>query len=171
MFFTRGSPGARRPFFPNRAGGTKEEKKGVDGARHASGGAVLSNIRGQVADVTSFESVVGVIEEHVQCFGGFDVIVSVAALQGPIGPLWQNDPHKWCEAVAANLNGVFHVCQAGLSWMLKAQRGVIIIFSGGGAAYARPNFSAYGASKTDVLRLVETIHEELRSTCSVFRGN
>ena len=40
------------------------------------------------------------------------------------------------------------------------------IFSGGGAAYARPNFSAYGASKTGVLRLVETSHEELRCACS-----
>jgi len=40
------------------------------------------------------------------------------------------------------------------------------IFSGGGAAYARPNFSAYGASKTGVLRLVETSYEELRCACS-----
>lgn len=129
-------------------------------------GAALSNVRGHVADVTSFESVAEVIDEHEQYFGGLNVIVNAAAIQGPIGPLWKNDPHKWGAAAAANLTGVFHVCHAGLSHMLKAQRGVIIIFSGGGAAYARPNFSAYGASKTGVLRLVETIHEELRIACS-----
>ena len=137
-----------------------------EGAGRASGGAVLSNVRGQVADVTSFESVDRVIGEHEQYFGGLDVIVNAAALQGPIGPLWKIEPDKWCEAVAANLNGVFHVCRAGLCRMFKAQRGVLIMFSGGGAAYARSNFSAYGASKTGVLRLVETIHEELRIACS-----
>ena len=45
--------------------------------------------------------------------------------------------------------------------MLRENSGTIILFSGGGAAYARPHFSAYGASKTGVLRLVETVHEEV----------
>ena len=143
---------------------TTIEQKGAGCA--SSGGAVLPRVCGQVADVTSFESVDSVIGEHEQYFDGLDVIVNAAALQGPIGPLWKNDPNKWCEAVAANLNGVFHVCRAGLGRMLKAGRGVIIMFSGGGAAYARPHFSAYGASKTGVLRLVETVYEELRSACS-----
>jgi short-subunit dehydrogenase len=45
--------------------------------------------------------------------------------------------------------------------MLKFGQGTIILFSGGGAAYSRPNFSAYGVSKTGILRLVENIHVEI----------
>ena len=47
--------------------------------------------------------------------------------------------------------------------MIKKGYGSIILFSGGGAAYARPNFSAYAASKTGVLRMVETMAEELKA--------
>ena len=44
--------------------------------------------------------------------------------------------------------------------MIKQKSGKIINFSGGGATSARPHFSAYGASKTAVVRLTETIAEE-----------
>src|SRR5205823_14690924 len=40
--------------------------------------------------------------------------------------------------------------------------GKSIVLAGGGAAYARPNFSAYAASKAAVARLVETLAEEVR---------
>jgi 3-oxoacyl-[acyl-carrier protein] reductase len=39
-------------------------------------------------------------------------------------------------------------------------RAKIVCFSGGGATKARPNFSAYAASKTAVVRLVETLAQE-----------
>jgi NAD(P)-dependent dehydrogenase (short-subunit alcohol dehydrogenase family) len=38
----------------------------------------------------------------------------------------------------------------------------VIAFSGGGSTSPRPNFSAYGASKTGIVRLVETVAEEWR---------
>ena len=58
--------------------------------------------------------------------------------------------------------GVLHACQAVLPRMIERRSGKIIVLSGGGAAYARPNFSAYAASKAAVARLVETLAEEVR---------
>ena len=46
--------------------------------------------------------------------------------------------------------------------MIERRSGKIIVISGGGAAHARPNFSAYAASKAAVVRLVETLAEEVR---------
>ena len=42
------------------------------------------------------------------------------------------------------------------------RRAKIVCFSGGGATKPRPNFSAYGAAKAAVVRLVETVAEEER---------
>src|SRR6185436_3072021 len=82
--------------------------------------------------------------------------------QGPIGPLVDAKPRLWAEAVETNLMGVFHACQAVLPHMIERRSGKIIVLGGGGAAYARPNFSAYAASKAAVVRLVETLAEEVR---------
>jgi 3-oxoacyl-[acyl-carrier protein] reductase len=46
--------------------------------------------------------------------------------------------------------------------MLSRRSGKIIVMGGRGAADPRPNFSAYAASKAAVVRLVETLAEELR---------
>src|SRR4029077_7146175 len=66
------------------------------------------------------------------------------------------------ETVEVNLIGVVHTCQAVLPQMIDRRSGKIIVISGGGAAHARPNFSAYAASKAAVVRLVETLAEEVR---------
>ena len=46
--------------------------------------------------------------------------------------------------------------------MMKQRSGVIINMSGGGAVSPFPRFSAYGISKTAVVRLTETIAEEVK---------
>ena len=63
-----------------------------------------------------------------------------------------------------NLEGTFHVLRAFVA-LLRPEgnaRAKVLCFSGGGASKARANFSAYAASKTGVVRLVETLAEEWR---------
>ena len=55
-----------------------------------------------------------------------------------------------------------NACQAVLPHMIERRAGKIIVLSGPGATTARPNFSAYAATKAAVVRLVETIAEEVR---------
>jgi NAD(P)-dependent dehydrogenase (short-subunit alcohol dehydrogenase family) len=66
------------------------------------------------------------------------------------------------ETLKINLLGRFIVSKAAIKRMLTVGYGSIIMFSGGGAAYGRSNFNAYGVSKTGVLRMIETIAEELK---------
>lgn len=90
-----------------------------------------------------------------------DALVCAAAIQGAVGPAMQADPQAWMDTVRVNLGGTFFTIRA--FWDLLgagARRAKIICFSGGGATKARPNFSAYGASKTGVVRLVENLAAE-----------
>ena len=118
--------------------------------------------QGYLADISSFDDVQHAMEFHLERYKCLDVVVNAAAIQGPIGLLWENEPGQWAKNISINLVGTFNVCRAVVPGMIKAGNGAIIFFSGGGAAYARPRFSAYGVGKTGVLRLVETVHEELR---------
>jgi NAD(P)-dependent dehydrogenase (short-subunit alcohol dehydrogenase family) len=118
-------------------------------------------VEGYTADISNYEDARRIVESHIAGSGAIDVIVNAAALQGPIGYLWENEPAAWLKTININLVGSFNICRAALPYMLKADHGVVLLFSGGGAAYARSCFSAYGSSKTGVLRLVETVHEEI----------
>jgi 3-oxoacyl-[acyl-carrier protein] reductase len=52
--------------------------------------------------------------------------------------------------------------RAVLPQMIEQRSGKIIVMSGSGTSTARPNFSAYAASKAAVARFVETVAEEVR---------
>ena len=123
-----------------------------------TGGAAL-RIR---ADVRDYDQVTAAVERMRTVFGGIHILVASAAIQGPIGPLVDVKPRAWAEVIETNLMGAMHACRAVLPQMIERRRGKIIVISGGGAASARPRFSAYAASKAAVVRFVETLAEEVR---------
>jgi NAD(P)-dependent dehydrogenase (short-subunit alcohol dehydrogenase family) len=124
---------------------------------HAGGQALTLR-----ADVRDYREISLAVAKMDDVFGGVHILIAAAAVQGPIGPFWTNDPCGWKETIEINLLGVIHVCHAVLPQMLSRRSGKILLLSGGGSAYARPNFSAYGASKTAVVRLAEVLAEEAR---------
>jgi NAD(P)-dependent dehydrogenase (short-subunit alcohol dehydrogenase family) len=87
-----------------------------------------------------------------------DGLVTCAGLQGEVGRALSADPVNWSTTVRANLDGTFFALRAFDTLLARApRRAKIVCFSGGGATQPRANFSAYGAAKTGVVRLVETI--------------
>ncbi len=114
------------------------------------------------ADVCDFEEMCAAVERMRAHFGGVDVLVAAAGVQGPIGPLAENSPKAWAETIATNVLGVMHSCRAVLPQMIERRSGKIIALSGEGAGAPRLNFSAYAASKAAVVRMVETLAEEVR---------
>ena len=128
---------------------------------HAGGTAL--RIR---SDVRDFEQMNAAVDRMRAMYGGVHVLIAAAAIQGPIGPLAEQKPRAWAETIETNLMGVVHACRAVLPQMIDRRSGKIIVLSGGGAASPRPRFSAYAASKAAVVRLVETVAEEVRD-CNV----
>jgi NAD(P)-dependent dehydrogenase (short-subunit alcohol dehydrogenase family) len=117
---------------------------------------------GLTVDVSNPGEVDRLVRETVIQFGRIDVLINAAGVQGPIGPLWLNDPEQWLAAININLFGTMLCCRAVVPHMIATGHGKIINFSGGGATQPRPNFSSYAAAKAAVVRLTETLADELR---------
>jgi 3-oxoacyl-[acyl-carrier protein] reductase len=116
-------------------------------------------------DIRQKEQLNAAVKQVVDRFGTIDVLVNCTGVLGPIGPTATVPMEAWTEAVEINLLGSFYLTRAVLPLMLAHKRGKIIYFSGGGAAYARPFFTAYGASKAALVRFTESLAEELVESC------
>ena len=91
-----------------------------------------------------------------------NVIVNNAAIQGPIGPLEQNDFGDWEQTIRVNLLSPVAICRGLLPRMAKAPEASILNLSGGGATGPRANFTAYASAKAALVRFSETLAEEVR---------
>jgi NAD(P)-dependent dehydrogenase (short-subunit alcohol dehydrogenase family) len=113
-------------------------------------------------DVSRQEDCAAVVDQAVSLFGGLTILVNNAGVLGPLGRLEDVDGKEWEEAVRINVMGTALMCRAAIPRMRAARYGKIVNLSGGGATGPRPRFSAYAASKAAVVRLTETLAEELR---------
>jgi NAD(P)-dependent dehydrogenase (short-subunit alcohol dehydrogenase family) len=89
-------------------------------------------------------------------------LVLNAGIYGPMGPTESVNLEEWKRAIDINLLGVLLPCRALIPHFKKAGAGKIIVLSGGGATNPLPNISSYAASKAAVVRLAETLAEELK---------
>ncbi len=108
------------------------------------------------AELDAFAAVAG------QTLGGVDILVCNAGVYGPKGAIETVDWAAWVQAIQINLTGTVYCCRAFLPLVRKAERGKILIISGGGATKPLPNLSAYAASKAGIVRFAETLAEELK---------
>jgi NAD(P)-dependent dehydrogenase (short-subunit alcohol dehydrogenase family) len=113
-------------------------------------------------DVSRDEDVARIAAHAEEKLGGIDVLVNAAGVQGPIGPTHECEPEAWLRALEVNLYGSFLLCHSVTPGMLARGSGRLILLAGGGATSPRAGFSAYAASKAGVVRLAETLAEELR---------
>jgi NAD(P)-dependent dehydrogenase (short-subunit alcohol dehydrogenase family) len=112
-----------------------------------------------LSDVAKVEHLLVTIKESIP---HLDVLVNNAAIQGPIGPLCENDLSDWQQTLQVNLLAPVAMCKGLIPLMKRPSGASIINLSGGGATAPRANFSAYATAKTGLVRFSETIAEELR---------
>ena len=114
------------------------------------------------ADTSNPNEVAQLVDFTLKEFATIDILVNCAGIYGPIGLVTNIDSGKWIEAININLCGIFLCIKEVLPTMIKNNKGKIINFSGGGAVSPFPRFSAYSASKAAVVRLTETLAEEVK---------
>ena len=115
-------------------------------------------------NVSNPDEVKTLFKQHQEKTGSSpDVLLNLVGQQAPMGLTWKVSPEKWIDAIQQNLAPAFLLTHEAINQALSSNKPCSLIhFSGGGAAYARAYFSAYGCSKTALLRLVETAALELK---------
>ena len=126
---------------------------------HASGDQKVFAIGCDVSAADEVERLFSDISAHL---GPVEILVNNAGVYGPKGQSESVPFSEWARAIEINLYGTFLPCQFAIQHMKRVGRGKIINLSGGGAAAPLPRISAYAASKAAVVRLTETLAEELR---------
>jgi NAD(P)-dependent dehydrogenase (short-subunit alcohol dehydrogenase family) len=119
-----------------------------------------SRVLARACDVTDAAQVDALFADAIDHFGVVDGVVHAAAVLGPIGEVTEIDENEWFDAVRVDLFGTFLVARTAAR-ALKRRGGKIVLLSGGGATSPFPRYSAYAASKAAVVRLAETLAEEL----------
>jgi len=118
--------------------------------------------QGVSTDVSDWHQVQHLISTAIQEADQVDILINSAGVYGPIGPTADIDISAWTKAVAVNLYGSLYLCRALLPHFIQHKQGKIIFLGGGGATAPLPNFSSYAASKAAVVRLADTLAEELK---------
>lgn len=115
-------------------------------------------------DISKSAEVNQAVDAVIARFGKLDCVVNCTGILGPVGNTSNVAPDEWVRAIQVNLIGSFYLTHAVLPIMKKNAYGKIIHFSGGGAAYGRPFYTAYSASKAALVRFCESLAEEVRSS-------
>ena len=116
----------------------------------------------KTCDVSNEAEVNALVAFAIRELGSLQALVLNAGVYGPMGPTEEVPLAEWRRAMDINLYGVLLPCRAVIPHYKKAGRGKIVVLSGGGATNPLPNISSYAASKAAVVRLMETLAEELK---------
>ncbi len=117
----------------------------------------------KICDVSSETQVNELVAFALRELGPLHALVLNAGIYGPMGATESVSLEEWRRAMDINLYGVLLPCRAVIPHFKKSGHGKIVILSGGGATNPLPNISAYAASKAAVIRLMETLAEELKT--------
>ena len=120
-------------------------------------------ISAKTCDVANETQVNELVAFALKELGSLDALVLNAGVYGPMGPTESVSLDEWRRAIDINLFGVLLPSRAVIPHFKKNGRGKIVVLSGGGATNPLPNISSYAASKAAVVRLMETLAEELKS--------
>ena len=114
------------------------------------------------ADVTDQQAIDEMASEVERQLGSVDLLVNNAGRWQLLGEVWESDPEQWWREMEVNLRGPFLCARAVLPGMVARRRGRIINLASvaglGATAYA----SAYGISKTAIIRFSETLAAETK---------
>lgn len=114
-------------------------------------------------DVSSHLSIRELSEKIKEIENHIDILVIASGVYGEISNIREINQEKWEEAFRINLFGTVSAIHYFLPLLEKSNNGKIVTFAGGGEG-PLPHFSSYVSSKTALLRFIETISEELKSS-------
>lgn len=109
-----------------------------------------------VADVSQPSQVQNYVAEAVNIYGGIDVALLNAGIEGVVGPMEEVSYEDYERVMAVNVRGVWLGLKH-LAPVMKKAGGSIVVTSSVTASRGRPYLAVYSASKHAVLGLVRSV--------------
>lgn len=125
------------------------------------------DVIGVETDVTSFESVQGLHDTAVTCYGAVHVLCNNAGIgAGAEGPIWEHELRDWAWAIGVNIWGVVHGINAFVPTMLAhgGEGHIVNTSSGNGGISPLPSTPQYAATKAAVVTITECLYGQLAGT-------
>jgi len=129
--------------------------------------SLATQLRATTVDVLTLEadiSAAAAVEEMFaaldKAWGGIDVLINNAGVDGPRALAWEADAAAWSRVLEINLMGAFHCARAALRRMVTHRSGVIINTSSVHEQIAWSGYSAYATSKAGLSMLSKTLAQE-----------
>ncbi len=123
--------------------------------RQAGGEAVALE-----ADVAEAGQVAAMFAALDRAFGGIDVLVNNAGVDGPRAPAWEADPAAWERVLRIDLVGAFLCAREALRRMVAQRAGVVLNLTSVHEKIAWSGYSAYTAAKAGASMLTKTLAQE-----------
>ncbi len=114
--------------------------------------AVGSEALAVTTDITQEDQVVAMVAKTMESFGQIDILVNNAGIVHRV-PAVETTLEQWQQTMSVNLTGTFLCGREVGKAMIPKRRGKIVNIASINSAVARPNLSAYGASKSGVMQL------------------
>lgn len=111
-------------------------------------------------DVSNPMDVQRLIQQAISTFKQVHILVNNAGIYGPMGSIETVDWEQWKKTIEINLYGSVLTCRMLLPHLRQQHYGKIIQISGGGATNPMPRVEAYAASKSAVVKTMESIAQD-----------
>jgi len=113
------------------------------------------------ADIANIESVEAMFSQIDEAWGGIDILINNAGVDGDYMTSWQADINKWKQVIEINLFGTFYCANQALVRMVPQKMGVILSTSSVHETIAWTGHSAYTSSKAAISMLTKTLAQEV----------
>ena len=112
------------------------------------------------ADVSAPDTVAGMFAALDKAWGGIDVLVNNAGIDGPRAESWESNVDAWRKVIEINLGGAYLCAREALKRMVAQKAGVVINTSSVHEVIAWSGYSAYVASKAGLSMMAKTLAQE-----------
>lgn len=119
-----------------------------------------NNSLGLLTDVTSRESVDGMVRTVVEEFGRIDVLVNNAGWD-KVEPFLDSQVPDWDRVIAINLYGTLHCSQAVLAVMAGQGHGAVINIGSDAGRVGSSGEAVYSAAKGGIIAFTKTVAREM----------
>lgn len=114
-------------------------------------------------DITNPQSVEESVKMIIEKFGRIDILINTAGGYRAGTPVHKTPIEDWDFMINLNARSVFLTCRTVIPHMLSRGRGKIVNISSSAALSGSAGHAAYSVSKTGVLRLTESLADELKN--------